>query len=81
MSWEFQPEVKTFGEMRGGIVLVTGPTGWERAPLAALMDYINSNYSLRIITIEEPIEFVHRNKRSIITQREVPEHSVTFLRA
>ena len=73
------PVVKTFGEMRGGIVLVTGPTGSGKSTtLAALTDYINSNYSRHIITIEEPIEFVHRNKRSIITQREVPEHSTTF---
>ena len=73
------PVVKAFGEMRGGIVLVTGPTGSGKSTtLAALMDYINSNYSRHIITIEEPIEFVHRNKRSIITQREVPEHSATF---
>ncbi len=71
--------VKTFGEMRGGIVLVTGPTGSGKSTtLAALMDYININFSRHIITIEEPIEFVHRNKRSIITQREVPEHSVSF---
>jgi twitching motility protein PilT len=73
------PVVKTFGEVRGGIVLVTGPTGSGKSTtLAALIDYINSNYSRHIITIEEPIEFVHRNKRSIITQREVPEHSITF---
>ena len=73
------PVVRTFGEMRGGIVLVTGPTGSGKSTtLAALIDYINSNYSRHIITIEEPIEFVHRNKRSIITQREVPEHSATF---
>jgi|SRR5262245_54367217 len=73
------PVVRTFGEMRGGIVLVTGPTGSGKSTtLAALMDYINSSYSRHIITIEEPIEFVHRNKRSIITQREVPEHSATF---
>jgi twitching motility protein PilT len=71
--------VKTFGEMRGGIVLVTGPTGSGKSTtLAALMDYINTNFSRHIITIEEPIEFVHGNKRSIITQREVPEHSVSF---
>ena len=67
--------IKSFGEMRGGIVLVTGPTGSGKSTtLAALMDYINSNFSRHIVTIEEPIEFVHRNKRSIITQREVPEH-------
>ena len=73
------PVVKTFGEMRGGIVLVTGPTGSGKSTtLAALIDYINSNFSRHIITIEEPIEFVHRNKHSIITQREVPEHSASF---
>jgi twitching motility protein PilT len=71
--------VKSFGEMRGGMVLVTGPTGSGKSTtLAALMDYINTNFSRHIVTIEEPIEFVHRNKRSIITQREVPEHAVSF---
>jgi twitching motility protein PilT len=74
------PEViKTFGHMRGGIVLVTGPTGSGKSTtLAALIDYINTNFSRHIVTIEEPIEFVHRNKKSIITQREVPEHASTF---
>ena len=71
--------IKSFGEMRGGIVLVTGPTGsGKNTTLAALMDYININFSRHIITVEEPIEFVHGNKLSIITQREVPEHSVSF---
>lgn len=70
---------KQFGELRGGLVLVTGPTGSGKSTtLAALIDYINSNYARHIVTIEEPIEFVHNNKRSIITQREVPEHSATF---
>jgi len=74
------PEViKTFGEMRGGMVLVTGPTGSGKSTtLAALIDYINTNYSRHIVTIEEPIEFVHKNKKSIITQREVPEHAIDF---
>ena len=74
------PEViKEFGDMRGGIVLVTGPTGSGKSTtLAALIDYINTNYGRHIVTIEEPIEFVHRNKKSIITQREVPEHAPTF---
>jgi len=71
--------IKTFGEMRGGIVLVTGPTGSGKSTtLAALIDYINVNFSRHIVTIEEPIEFVHNNKKSIITQREVPEHSISF---
>lgn len=73
------PIIKEFGKIRGGLVLVTGPTGSGKSTtLAALIDYINSNYSRHIVTIEEPIEFVHSNKRSIITQREVPEHSPSF---
>src|SRR5438477_8614625 len=73
------PIVKQFGDLRGGLVLVTGPTGSGKSTtLAALIDYINTNYARHIVTIEEPIEFVHSNKRSIITQREVPEHSATF---
>ncbi|MEI6035013.1 MAG: PilT/PilU family type 4a pilus ATPase [Verrucomicrobiae bacterium] len=71
--------IKTFGHMRGGIVLVTGPTGSGKSTtLAALIDYINSNFARHIVTIEEPIEFVHKNKKSIITQREVPEHAPSF---
>ncbi len=71
--------VKEFGHLRGGLVLVTGPTGSGKSTtLAALIDYINENFSRHIVTIEEPIEFVHRNKRSIITQREVPLNSASF---
>lgn len=73
------PVVKEFGHLRGGLVLVTGPTGSGKSTtLAALLDYINSNFARHIITVEEPIEFVHSNKRSIITQREVPEHAPSF---
>jgi twitching motility protein PilT len=46
--------------------------------LAAILDYVNINFPRHIITVEEPIEFVHSNKRSIITQREVPEHATSF---
>ena len=71
--------VKEFGHMRGGLVLVTGPTGSGKSTtLAALIDYINITFKRHIITVEEPIEFVHNNKQSIITQREVPEHAVSF---
>ena len=71
--------IKEFGHMRGGLVLVTGPTGSGKSTtLAALLDYINSNFRRHIITIEEPIEFVHRNKKSIITQREVPIQTPSF---
>ncbi len=74
------PEVvKEFGRMRSGLVLVTGPTGSGKSTtLAALLDYINSNFSRHIITIEEPIEFVHRNKKSILSQREVPIQAPSF---
>jgi twitching motility protein PilT len=73
------PVAKQFGDLRGGLVLVTGPTGSGKSTtLAALLDYINESYSRHVVTIEEPIEFVHSNKRSVITQREVPEHSTTF---
>jgi len=71
--------VKKFGHLRSGLVLVTGPTGSGKSTtLAALLDYINSNFSRHIVTVEEPIEFVHRNKKSIITQREVPIQTPTF---
>ncbi len=71
--------VRRFGQLRGGLVLVTGPTGSGKSTtLAALIDYINENFSRHIVTIEEPIEFVHGNKRSIITQREVPVDCVSF---
>ncbi len=73
------PVVKEFGDLRGGLVLVTGPTGSGKSTtLAALIDYINENSARHIVTIEEPIEFVHANKRSIITQREVPLNSISF---
>lgn len=71
--------IKQFGHMRSGLVLVTGPTGSGKSTtLAALIDYINSNFNRHIITIEEPIEFVHTNKKSIITQREVPIQTPSF---
>src|SRR5437879_3690686 len=71
--------VKEFGHLRSGLVLVTGPTGSGKSTtLAALVDYINENFPRHIVTIEEPIEFVHDNKRSIITQREVPGDAESF---
>ena len=71
--------VKDFGHLRAGLVLVTGPTGSGKSTtLAALIDYININFARHIVTIEEPIEFVHNNKQSIITQREVPANTRSF---
>jgi twitching motility protein PilT len=71
--------VKEFAYLRGGLLLVTGPTGSGKTTTqAALIDFINQNFSKHVVTIEEPIEFVHNNKRSIITQREVPTDSTSF---
>ena len=71
--------IKEFAYLRGGLVLVTGPTGSGKTTTqAALIDFINQNFFRHVVTIEEPIEFVHNNKRSIITQREVPGDSISF---
>src|SRR5438874_2604962 len=71
--------IKEFAHLRGGLVLVTGPTGSGKTTTqAALIDYINQNFPKHVVTIEEPIEFVHDNKRSTITQREVPGDSISF---
>ncbi|MGA2052643.1 MAG: PilT/PilU family type 4a pilus ATPase, partial [Opitutales bacterium] len=77
------PEVlKKFCQLDQGLVVVTGPTGSGKSTtLAAMIDYINSNLARHIITIEDPIEFVHPNKKSIIVHREVGEHTQSFAAA
>jgi twitching motility protein PilT len=71
--------VKEFACLRGGLVLVTGPTGSGKTTTqAAMIDFINEHFSKHVVTIEEPIEFVHESKHSIITQREVPTDSISF---
>lgn len=73
------PVLKTFSLLRSGLVLVTGPTGSGKSTtLAAIIDLINETSARHILTIEEPIEFVHRNKKSIICQREVGMHVNSF---
>ncbi len=60
-------------------MLVTGPTGSGKSTtLAAIVDYINRSKVRKIITIEEPVEFVHRSKKCMITHREVPEDTASF---
>ncbi len=67
---------------RSGLVLVTGPTGSGKSTtLAAMIDYINDTYSKHIITIEDPVEFVHTNKNCTIVHREVGIHCSSFPRA
>lgn len=65
-----------------GLVVVTGPTGSGKSTtLAAMVDYINTNLARHIITIEDPIEFVHPVKKSVIVHREVGEHTQSFAAA
>lgn len=65
-----------------GLVLVTGPSGCGKtATLAALVDLVNESKSLHIITVEEPIEYLHQNKRSLIIQRQVRKHVDKFATA
>ena len=64
-----------------GLVLVTGPTGSGKSTtLAAMVDYINDNKPDHVLTIEDPIEFVHESKRSLINQREVHRDTLGFPR-
>jgi twitching motility protein PilT len=71
--------VKSFTDLRRGLVLVTGPTGSGKSTtLASLVDIINRTKPMHIVTIEDPIEFLHDHKRSIVTQREIGEDTRSF---
>ena len=76
------PIVETFADYPRGLVLVTGPTGSGKSTtLAALVDKINREKSVHIITIEDPIEFTHKSQRSVIVQREVHYDTFSFAAA
>jgi len=76
---DLPPRIKDFAKWRSGLVLVTGPTGSGKSTtLAAIIDYINVNFAQKIITIEEPVEFTHTNKKSLISHREVGRDTLTF---
>ena len=66
-------------ERARGVVLVTGPTGSGKSTtLAAMIDFINSNKYEHILTIEDPVEFVHESRKSLIRHREVGLHTLRF---
>jgi twitching motility protein PilT len=76
------PVLKEICKRERGFVLCTGPTGSGKSTtLAAMVDYINETSDVSIITIEDPIEFVHRSKRALVNQREVGMHTQSFANA
>jgi twitching motility protein PilT len=73
------PELKKIVELRNGIVLVTGPTGsGKSSTLAAIIDRINKEQSYHVLTIEDPIEFLHLHKSCIVHQRELHSDTPSF---
>lgn len=76
------PVFKEFCALNKGLVLVTGPTGSGKSTtLAAMVDHVNNNRHDHIVTIEDPIEFVHENKKCLINQREISSHTDSFKNA
>ncbi|NLJ97500.1 MAG: type IV pilus twitching motility protein PilT [Clostridiales bacterium] len=74
--------VKELTKKRRGLVLVTGPTGSGKSTtLASLIDIINTNYNYHVITLEDPIEYLHKHKKSIVNQREIGIDSLSFANA
>ncbi len=74
--------VMSLSAQRSGMVLVTGPAGSGKSTtLACMIDKINASRQAHIITIEDPIEYLHRHKKSLVSQREVPNDAATFSRA
>jgi twitching motility protein PilT len=77
------PEVfKKICHYHKGLILVTGPTGSGKSTtMAAMIDYMNKNFPYHIITIEDPVEFVHKSRVSLIKHREVGRHTLKFFNA
>jgi twitching motility protein PilT len=76
------PVLTRLTELRSGLVLVTGPTGSGKSTtLAAMIDHINRHQRRNIVTIEDPVEFVHHNQQSMIAHREVGTHTASFAAA
>lgn len=78
----FPPVVRDLTQHHQGLVLVTGPSGCGKSTtLAAMIDHINSTKKVHIITVEDPIEYIHPNKLANVTQREVGKHTESFASA
>ena len=77
------PEVfKRLCHLQKGLILVTGPTGSGKSTtLAAMVDYINQTFNKHILTVEDPVEFVHKSRKSLINQREVGSSTQSFAAA
>jgi twitching motility protein PilT len=76
------PVLRQLAEKEKGLVVVTGPTGSGKSTtLAAMVDYVNSTMNAHILTVEDPVEFVHQPKRSLVNQREVGPHTQSFAAA
>lgn len=74
--------LKILCEKEKGLILVTGPTGSGKSTtLAAMIDYLNSNFEGHILTVEDPIEFVHQSKKCLVNQRELGPHTHSFANA
>ena len=74
--------VMELSKLRSGMVLVTGPAGSGKSTtLACIVDKINAERQAHIVTIEDPIEYLHRHNKSLVSQREVPNDAATFSRA
>jgi twitching motility protein PilT len=76
------PVLKQLCEKKRGLILVTGPTGCGKSTtLAAMVNYLNNNFEGHILTVEDPIEFVHQSKKCLINQRELGPHTHSFANA
>ncbi|HJR09439.1 MAG TPA: PilT/PilU family type 4a pilus ATPase [Pyrinomonadaceae bacterium] len=81
-DFNLPPQLKEIAELKNGLVLVTGPTGsGKSSTLAAIIDLINDEKYYHIVTIEDPIEFLHRHKNCTIHQRELHSDTPDFARA
>jgi len=81
-SLRLPPVIMDFAKLHSGLVVVTGPTGSGKSTtLASMIDYINSTRRCHIITLEDPIEYLHRHKKSLVNQREVGADTQSFAAA